>query len=469
MLDVILINPFPENAYGINRGTVEPPLGLGYLASMAEKNNVVCEIIDANVLGLKMVDVFEIIKNKKPKIVGITVNLYTYKMALKLTNKIKKSFPETVVILGGPTPTSVPRQTINSCLTDAVCIGEGEETFEEILIRYKEGKHLFSKVAGVMFRTKSKIIQNSPRGFIQNVDDLPFPAYHLLPNLNCYKSRTVKKPFAPILTSRGCPFQCVFCSKDVFKYVCRTRSPENVLREVDMLVNRYGVKQIDILDDNFTIDKERTNKILDLLIKRNYNLYINLQSGVRTESIDQGLVNKMKKAGIFKIPFGVESGDPDVLRIIRKQLLLKRVLDCTRMAKKAGMKVYGFFMLGLPGDTPESMQKTIDFAIKMNPNIANFSITIPFPGTELYRMIKKDGRFLVNMDNGINAGFYASQVFYEMGDINKEMVLKYYQKAMKSFYFRPKKMVELISGIRSWAEFKWFVDTSNSVIKRLFS
>lgn len=245
------------------------------------------------------------------------------------------------------------------------------------------------------------------------------------------------------------------------------RSPENVLEEIDMLVSQYGVKQLDILDDNFTLNKDRTEKILDLLIERNYDLYINLQSGVRTEGIDQNIINKMKRARVFKIPFGVESGDPAILSRIKKRLDLKRVLACTRMAKRAGIKVYGFFMIGLPGDTPKSMQKTIDFAIKMDPNIATFAVTIPFQGTPLYDLVKKEGKFLVNMDDGINEGFYANRVFYKMEGMDSNEVLAYYKKAMNSFYFRPKKVWELLTGMKSWTELQWLINTIFSVLKSL--
>ena len=463
-IDVVFINPYPEAAYGINEATIEPPLGIGYLAAIAEKNDAKCSIIDANLLRLKIDDVLKQLKQKNPKIVGITVNLYSYQVSLKLTEKIKKYMRDVIVILGGPTPTSSPEKIMHESLADAICIGESEETFAEIIKNYKLQKHLFKDTAGVIFREKKSIIKNPERMFINNIDSIPFPAYHLFPDLRLYKSRSVKKPVAPLLTSRGCPYQCVFCSKDVFKNVCRMRSPENVIAEIDMLVKRYGVKEIDILDDNFTINKARTEKILDLLIERNYELYINLQLGVRTEGIDQNIIDKMKKAKIFKIPFGVESGDPAVLQKIKKHLDLDRVLRVTKMAKKAGMKVYGFFMIGLPGDTAESMQKTIDFAIKMDPNTANFCITIPFPGTSLYEMVKKEGKLLMNMEDGVNAGFYANQVFYEMAGMDQGMVLKYYKKAMRKFYLRPKKMFELIFGIRSWAECIWLFNAAASIL-----
>lgn len=138
------------------------------------------------------------------------------------------------------------------------------------------------------------------------------------------------------------------------------------------------------------------------------------------------------------------------------------------MAKKSGMKVYGFFVMGLPGDTRESMQKTIDFAIRMDPNIANFCLCIPFPGTELYEMVKESGRFLVNLDDGIDVGFYANEVFYEIKDTDKETVLKYYKKAVRCFYLRPKKAMELVASIKSFSELRWFFETGFSVVKNIW-
>lgn len=467
MVDVIFVNPYPEDAYGINETTVEPPLGLGYLAAITEENSLSCKIIDANISHLKINDILKEIKNSCPKIVGISVNLYSYRTSLNLTNKIKEKFKDMKIILGGPTPSSVPLKIMESCKADAVIVGEGEKTFDDMLKNYKNNRHLFSNVDGIFYREKGRVIKNKPRDFIGDIDSLPFPAYHLFPDLRVYKSRARKKPSAPLLTSRGCPFGCIYCSKDVFKRVCRMRSPENVIQEIDMLVKRYKVKQIDILDDNFTMDKRRAEKILDLLIERDYDLYINLQSGVRTEGIDQNIIDKMKKAKVFKIPFGVESGDESILKRIKKQLNLNDVLKATKMAKKAGIKVYGFFMLGLPGDTPQTMQKTIDFAIKMDPNIANFCITTPFPGTELHSLIKREGRFLVDMEDGINAGFYANQVFYEMEGMNKDTILNYYKRAMRSFYFRPRKIFELAASMRNFYEFKWLLGTSFSIIRNM--
>lgn len=466
--DLILVSPFPETARGINEGTIEPPLGIGYLAAVAEQNGFSCKVIDANVSRMKSDDILSTLIAAAPRFVGISVNIYTYQVSLKLADGIKAKLPQTIVILGGPTPSSTPLKVLGACKADAVAIGEGEETLREIIDNDRKKKPLFKDVTGVFYRDGGNVIQNEPREFIKNLDDIPFPAYHLFPDLNSYKTRSKRKPVAPFLTSRGCPYQCVFCSKDVFKSFCRKRSPENVIAEIEMLVTKFGVKQIDILDDNFSLDKERMEKILDMLIERDFDLFINLQSGVRTENLDQGIIDKMRAAKIWKLPIGVESGDPVVLKNIKKKLDLDKVLAVSRMARKSGMKVYGFFIIGLPGDNPESMQRTIDFAIKMDPDIANFCLCIPFPGTELHDMVKQSGRFLINMDDGIDAGFYANEAFYEMGETRAPDVLKYYKKEVRSFYFRPKKAISMAVDMCSAGEFKWFLDTGMSVIRNLW-
>jgi radical SAM superfamily enzyme YgiQ (UPF0313 family) len=468
MAEILLINPYPESACGINEGTIEPPLGIGYLAAIAENNNIPCEVIDANVLRMKIDSVLSEVKRYTPRIVGISVNLYSYQISLKLADRIKDYFSEIIVILGGAAPSSMPLAIMNACKADAVVVGEGEETFSEILHNYRNKIHLFKKVKGTVYKDGEKIVTNEPRGFLKDIDTIPFPAYHLFPGLNMYKSRSRKNPIAPLLTSRGCPYQCIFCSKDVFRNICRLRSAENVIKEIDMLVGKYGVKQIDILDDNFLVNKERAEKILDFIIERNYDLGINFQSGICIEDLDRNIIDKMKKAKAWKLAIGVESGDKAMLARIKKNVDLSRILEVVRILKDAGIKVYGFFIIGLPGDNSQSMQKTIDFAIKMNPDVANFCMAIPFPGTELYELIKKEGKFLVNMDNGINSGFYANEVFYEIGNMDKTTVLRFYKKAFRDFYLRPRKILELMIGINSWAEARWLFNTGFFLMKSLW-
>ncbi|MCG2727015.1 MAG: radical SAM protein [Elusimicrobia bacterium] len=176
----------------------------------------------------------------------------------------------------------------------------------------------------------------------------------------------------------------------------------------------------------------------------------------------------MKKAGVFKVAFAVETGNKAILREIKKQLDLDKALEASHLARKHGMIVIGFFMIGLPGDTETTLQETIDFAIKMNPHMANFSMTIPFYGTELYRKIEKEGKFLFDTKEGISYGFYAVKAYYELGHLTEDLMVKYYKKAYREFYFRFSKVIDVLCSIRSFGEFQWFFNTTlNTLFPKL--
>ncbi|MDD5585078.1 MAG: radical SAM protein, partial [Candidatus Omnitrophica bacterium] len=229
----------------------------------------------------------------------------------------------------------------------------------------------------------------------------------------------------------------------------------------------FGIRQLDILDDNFNFDQTRAKQILELIIAKDYDLAINMQNGMRADNADSELLDKMKKAGIFKISFGIESADPVIQKRIKKKLDLDKALFTTREAQRRNIIVYTNSILGLPGDTPESMQRTIDFAIKMAPDIANFMIALPLPGTELYEEIKTNGRFLIPIENGVEKGFYAHKVFYELGSMRAHEVLRYYRKAYQKFYSRISWFLLSIKNIRSLNELMWFKDAIIDLTKNI--
>jgi radical SAM superfamily enzyme YgiQ (UPF0313 family) len=287
--------------------------------------------------------------------------------------------------------------------------------------------------------------------------------------LNKYKCRARKLPVAPLLTSRGCPYNCIFCNKSIFGHTFRARSPENILKEIDYLINDFGIKQLDILDDNFTLNIDRAEKFLDMFIEKDYDLLINCQNGVRADRVTRKLIHKMKLAGVFKVGVGIESGNQKVLKKIKKQLNLERVKQVFRWFREVNIITYGFFMLGFPWDTPKTMQETIDFAKESNPDIANFMITIPFPGTELYDYVMNNGKFIQKVEEGIFSGFYGNCVFFETNTTKKEDVLKYFKKSYKEFYIRPKKLLELLITPKSTDEFEWIIDASLVILKSILN
>jgi radical SAM superfamily enzyme YgiQ (UPF0313 family) len=301
-----------------------------------------------------------------------------------------------------------------------------------------------------------------------DLDRLPFPAYHRLPPLKTYKSRCRKRPFAAIITSRGCAYNCIFCSKDIFQRKVAFRSSASVLAEIEYLVKNFGIRGLDILDDNFAQNRIRMEEILEGLIQRNYGLSINLQSGIRSEIIDEDLLSLMKKAGIYKLGFGIESADPEVLKICRKKLDLRKLEKVVNLSKKMGFLVYGFFIIGLPGETEKSFRTTLDLAYRLKLDVANFCMAVPFLGTELFRMVQEKGRLLIDTSGNIDTGFYGGKVFFEYDNSRQEDILRRYQIAYKEFYSFRKKL-QLFLSIRSLPELIWHWDAAKFVLKGLFT
>lgn len=462
---IVFVNPFPYYAAGINEATVYPPIGLGTIARILEERNFDCKIIDANILGMTNDKVLEEINAYKADLVGIQVNIVTAKAGIELSKELKKRGIK--VVLGGPFAQDKRERLIKHSKADALALGEGELTFLQICQGYK-----LEDIDGLFFLKNKKPYMTPPRRLIENIDDIPYPAYHKLPSLRLYKSRSRKTPIAPMFTTRGCPYQCTFCSSSsktsVFQNIFRARSPENVVEEIEYLVKQMGVKQIDILDDNFTFNLHRSDKILDLILEKKLKVAINLQNGVRADRLTFDLVKKMKKAGVYKMGIGIESGNERILKSIKKSLDLKAVDRAVRWCKKVGIVVIGFFMLGFPEDTEETLKETIDYAIKLNPSIANFSLVIPLPGTELFDDVERKGYLTNNMAEGSESGFYAGSFNYETPHLKQETIFKYQKIAYLKFNLRPKKIFELIKDMRTMNEFMWTFTSATSLLKNMF-
>lgn len=459
---VVLVNPYPDYAEEVNAVTLLPPLGIGYIGSFLEKNGHECTIIDANATRLKNETVAGEIKKLEPDIIGIHSNVVKARSAI-LLSKLIKSELKVPVILGGPYPTSLPEYVLRESDCDAVVVGEGEETMRELV-----EKREWDGIEGIALPRDGGMVRTPPRPLIEDLDSLPFPAYHLFPDLGLYTTRARKKLIASIITSRGCPYGCIYCNKNIFGKRFRARSPENVTAEIEYLADEFGVRHIDIVDDNFTLDTDRAMRIADLIISKNLDMEIACHVGLRAERVTKELLVKLERAGVFQIGIGVESGDPEIQKAIKKNLDLERVKKVVGWAREAGIKVNGFFMLGLPYETRESMERTIAFALEMDPHIAQFHITIPFPGTPLYDLIAAEGRFLVSTEGGVLSDYFKTDVLFEFGGLKREDVVEYTKKAYRKFYLRPKKIFELISSPRSLTEMMWYLDAAVQYGKNAF-
>lgn len=467
-MDAVFINPFPGGR-GLNEATIIPPLGLAYIAAVLEREGFKSSIIDANLLRLSNKEILGLI-SEEAKLIGIYLNSFTYETVRNLALLIRKNFKNCAIILGGPLPTAEPEMVLREIDCDGVIRGEGEYAVLGIMQNIRRGFSPFEgEISGATFyEPNSKSVVKNPITRINNLDGLPFPAYQLLPQFKFYKARLRKSPSAPIVTSRGCAYSCIFCSKDVFERKITFRSSRNVLDEIDCLVKHYAIRQLDILDDNFAFNNRRMHEILDGIIERKYNLAINMQTGIRSELVDEPLLDKMKKAGVYKLAFGIESADKEVLALCHKQINLDKVKDVARLARKKGFLVYGFFIVGLPGETDEAFERTLKYVKTLKLDVASFCMAVPFVGTELYRMVKEDGRFLIDTSRNIFSGFFDGKVFFEYKGAKEEDILKRYKKAYKETYTLKKKL-GLVLKIRSFNELKWFWDIALMVVKGMFN
>jgi len=374
-----------------------PPLGLGYLAAVLEQNHHQVKIFDFSLNSVSTLESdVQQVTAFSPHLVGLTAMTSVYHSALE-TATLLKAYLGRPIVLGGPHATMCPERILNeSPVIDYIVRGEGEETVLE-LVEALRGDRDLSSVNGLTYRRRGEVISNPDRELITDLDALPFPARHLF-DLKRYGLCTPEGlPMATILSSRGCPYNCSYCFKGIVGRTYRQRSPENIIAELRQLIDEYGIRDFYFIDDLFTIDSRRLEAITAGLIAQ--RLDIRWQCLGRVDRVSAESLRQMYAAGCRRIHYGIESGNQEILRRISKGIKLEQVRSAVRWAKEAGIQVKGYFMLGLPGDTEETMQQTIDLAVELDLDESMFSLTTPFPGTRLWdELVKKRPETEYNQD-----------------------------------------------------------------------
>ena len=441
-MKVLLIQP------NFDAHIVHPPLGLGYLAAYLEKNNHEVAIFDATLKNASLEQTLLAIKIFLPNLVGITVLSRGHNKAREIINEIKKIFPKLPVVIGGTQVTAAPAEVMADFKADFAVIGEGEITLAE-LVSALGGKNKFSDIDGLAYREKKKIRINHKRKLIENLDKIPFPAWHLMPP-GQYRIAPILEPIhaspvAPILTSRGCPYNCSFCASNVtWQRKLRFRSPENVIGEIKLLKEKYGVKEIHFADDNFTMDTKRAEEICDRLIEENIDLPWQCPNGVRIDRLPLSLLRKMKKAGCYAVGLGIESGNQKILDKNSKNLNLKVVPQVLEDLRKVGIESYGFFILGLPGDTKQTINETINFALTNPFDRVWFNLFTPYPGSPAFN------NWLGNRRVGdIDWDKHdCSTAVAKLRGVSGKELEKLQKAALRKFYLRPKNLFKLLVRLR---------------------
>jgi anaerobic magnesium-protoporphyrin IX monomethyl ester cyclase len=432
-MTITLINPpapLIESYYAV--GITAPPLGIAYLAAALEGEEHAVKIVDAQALGLSVSQIKREIEKSQPELVGVTSTTPTIYEALAVIKAAKEACPNAFTVLGGPHASFLPFETLRECgHLDAVCIGEGEETILDLVraIRRKEG---LSNVKGIAYRSGDSTARTQPRPLISDLDSLPFPARHLLP-MEKYKVLDEKRTIGHLMTSRGCPFNCTFCSSSLlFGKRLRCRSPENVVDEIEQVISEYNIETIEFADDEFTLNRRRTEDICGEMKRRGVDITWACSS--RVDTVSKALLQKMKEAGCYLIFYGVESSSQRILNLIKKGVTVEQIVNAIKWTKEAGIKVLGSFMLGFPDETREEIKRTIKFAKKLQIDYAQFSLVTPYPGTELYNTSKSRGLLLTEDWSQYTAGKPSIATKY----CSKEDLIKLFRRAYTSFYLSPR-------------------------------
>jgi radical SAM superfamily enzyme YgiQ (UPF0313 family) len=371
---VLLINPF----YPISE-TPSPPLGLAYLGAALEQAGVQVKILDYVVYPYRRDTLRSVLKNFKPHIAGATTVTMTFDHAKQVLKSVKTIAPRILTVMGGPHVTFCARQTLETFPElDVVVLGEGEETLVDLTQTVERAQHL-NRVNGITYRMGSQINTTVKRKLIKNLDSLPLPARHLLP-LGRY--RTLGLPIS-MTTSRGCPYKCIFCvGRKMVGAKVRYHSIGRVVAEMEYLAN-LEFQQINIADDLFTANQKHCLAVCEEIINRKID--INWTSFARVDTVSENLLSKMKAAGCTAVSFGIETANPDILRTIKKGITIQQAMDAVRMCRRVGIRPYASFILGLPGETQDTIKESSALAAKLQQEglAYGFHILAPFPGTEV--------------------------------------------------------------------------------------
>ena len=434
-INVTLVNPpYPKRAH---QHPPLIPLGIAYLGAVLEKNGYSVDVIDCQAQKLTHSDFEREIGKNQPKVVGVTSTTLTYKSALKIAETAKQVHPDCVTILGGCHATFWDDKALEECpQLDMIARKEGEYTLLEIVNRLKENNRI-NDVVGTTCRKNGKIIRNADRPYIENLDELPFPAHHLLPLKHL---RTQGKVIFALATSRGCVYWCNFCTAvRMFGRRYRMRNPKKVADEIQFLNERYGANHLTFYDDTFTVDQSRVEEICEEI--QNRKLKIEWDCETRVDMITKDLLQKMKKAGCIAVWFGVESGCQNVINSMEKSFNVAQTRRAFKWANEVGLMTVASVILGFPGETRDTALQTVKFVEELDPVDVGYHIATPYPGTPMYDFVREKGWLKITDFDRYDT---ATPVF-ESPTLSIVDLKEIREKAYQRFYLRPSYVLRMLS------------------------
>lgn len=474
-MKVLVANPpWPGPGYGARSDVrwphkrsdkfLEYPIYLSYVVSVLEKAGFEVDFIDGILNELSIPEFVKVVKNKHAKMVILETSTPSIECDLLTAKTLKEEIKDVFVVLVGSHVTFFHKEIMRENeFLDCVCRGEFDFTIRDLGITLSQKGDL-KKVKGITFRDKDGVHINEERPLIQNLDETPFPARHIVKDRFYRQGTFIGKLSTTMVSSRGCPYQCIFClwPNTLYGHKWRMRSAENVVEEIEEAAKKYGIDEIYFDDDSFALNRERVLRICELVEKR--NLKVRWIAQCRVDSIrDEGIAKAMKEAGCHYIRFGVESGSQKMLDIMKKGITLTNARRAFDVCRKVGIKTQAFFLFGIPGENHDTIEETIEFAKALRPDSAQFAVVIPHPGTELYKICKNNGWLKYNRWED----FSSCNSLIGTDELSREDIENARIRAYREFYFRASYIWRTALKIRSLKDLNATVKSARSIVDRV--
>lgn len=444
------IRPIPDQAEKTLQ--VYPALGIMYIAAILRQDGFPVEILDAHVHDLYGKDFQRAVADARPDIIGFTSTTVGWPNVVQAAKLAREAVPKALIMVGGPQMQIYPKESLTFPWIDMAVTGDGEETILEIVRRFDGGDSL-EDILGTCVKVDGEIRLNPPRQWSRKLDDIPFPAVDLTP-WDKYHALTIERPFFNMITTRGCPYKCAYCSQVYAGDTIRYRSPENVVEEIELYVKKYGAREIIMFDETFTVKKSRVLKICSLVKERKLKFGFDMRT--RVDCVDEEMLMALREAGCKRIHFGIESGSPRILKAMNKGITVEKIRDTVTLAKKHGFSTRGFFMIGYLDEDMETYNETLRLSQQLPLDWASYSITTPLPHTGLYREAMKRGY--------VDGDYWKDYTLLKKGrdgfphivteHWDEKKLKKMLQRAYMSFYVRPSFVWRRITSVRSWNDLK---------------
>ncbi|MBU1932234.1 B12-binding domain-containing radical SAM protein [Patescibacteria group bacterium] len=452
--------------------SVQYPINIGYLVSYLKKAGIECTVRDFEVESFSEMAFLESVRKAMPSIIGFSCMTPHIKNGAKLSRLVKRHFPDILTVVGGVHASAIPEQTLREFPHfDVVVHGEGERTLVELYHGWLNRN--IENVSGIAYRSKEggNIQINPPRPMIRNLDEIPFPDRDLV-DIRRYRTSHVSRGFsrktkniAEIICSRGCPYECIFCaSKVVHSRKVRFRSPENIIAEMEYLINARYIAHFSFLDDTFTLRKDIMIPVCEYMRKRR----VSFDAYTRVNDIDEEKISIMVSSGCKKISFGVESGSPKVLKLLKKGITVEQVEHAVAISRNAELHtIETTFMVGChPDETLKDIEMTKKLIHKLKPDILAVNISIPYPGTELNRILKSKG--LLTRENWDEFVLFFSNPSWELGEVPMDEIKRIMRNITDGYFLRPSFILRTLLRNASPEDLKYWFSLGYSFLKTRF-